>query len=53
MIYTYLEKQDAETFLFQYTVKEGKYFLPKNEDVRKFVEYYYDRYEKIWNKIAE
>ena len=53
LIYTYLEKQDAETFLFQYTVKEGKYFLPKNEDVRKFVEYYYDRYEKIGNKIAE
>lgn len=53
LIYTYLEKQDAETFLFQYTLKEGKYFLPKNDDVRKFVEYYYAKYEKMGNQIAE
>lgn len=52
LIYTYLEKQPAEAFLCQYAVKEGKYFLPKNQDVRNFVEYYYDMYEKIGNEVA-
>lgn len=53
LIYTYLEKQSADVFLYDYAVKEGKYFFPKNKDVRKFVEYYYDMYEKIGNQTAK
>lgn len=53
LIYTYLEKQPAETFLYQYAVKEGKYFLPKHPDVRKFVEYYYNMYEQIGNQVSD
>lgn len=53
LIYTYLEKEDASNFLYEYTVKEGKYFFPKSTTVRKFVEYYYDMYEKIGNEIQK
>jgi hypothetical protein len=52
LLYTYLEKESADVFLFDYTVKENKYFYPKNTDIRSFVEYYYDMYEKIGNQIA-
>lgn len=52
LIYTYLEKESADVFLFDYTVKEGKYFFPKNTEIRKFVEYYYNMYEKIGNQTV-
>ena len=52
LIYTYLEKETADVFLFDYAVKEGKYFFPKKAEVRKFVEYFYDMYEKIGNQTA-
>jgi hypothetical protein len=39
--------------LYQYAVKEGKYFLPKHPDVRKFVEYYYNMYEQIGNQVSD
>jgi hypothetical protein len=52
LIYTYLEKESADVFLFDYAVKEGKYFFPKKAEVRKFVEYFYDMYEKIGNQTA-
>jgi hypothetical protein len=53
LIYTYLEKQSADVFLYDYTVKERKYFFPKNSSVRNFVEYYYDMYEKIGNQVVK
>ncbi len=51
LIYNYLEKRDAWEFLFDYTVKEGRVFLPKNQKIREFVEYYYALYKKIWNEV--
>jgi len=53
LLYTYLEKESADVFLFDYTVKENKYFYPKNPEIRTFVEYYYDMYEKIGNQVAD
>ena len=53
LIYTYLEQESADVFLYDYTVKEGKYFFPKSDSVRNFVEYYYDMYEKIGNQTAK
>ncbi|MCP4523650.1 MAG: invasion protein CiaB [Candidatus Gracilibacteria bacterium] len=52
LIYIYLEKESADTFLYQYTEKQGKYFIPKNSEIKNFVEYYYDIYEKIGNKVS-
>ncbi len=43
----YLKKVDAGTYLGEYTVKHDGVYLPKNEDVRSFVEYYYARYKEI------
>ncbi|QFR39526.1 invasion protein CiaB [Candidatus Gracilibacteria bacterium 28_42_T64] len=51
LIYNYLEKRDAGEFLFDYTVKEGRVFLPKNQKIREFVEYYYALYKKIGNEV--
>lgn len=53
LIYTYLEKHSADIFLYDYSVKEWKYFYPKNKNIRTFVEYYYDVYEKIGNQTAK
>ena len=53
LIYTYLEQESADVFLYDYTVKEGKYFFPKNSSVRNFVEYYYNMYEKIGNQVVK
>jgi hypothetical protein len=43
----YLSKQDASLYLNAYAVKQEKYYLPKNEKVRAFVEKYYARYQEI------
>lgn len=51
LINTYLEKKDAGEFLFLYTIKEDWYFLPKNEKLKEFVEYYYSMYKQYWNEI--
>jgi len=47
---TYVKKEDAKTFLDGYVYKE-KNFYPKNEEVREFVKYYYQRYREIGDKI--
>lgn len=51
LINTYLEKKDAGEFLFLYTIKEDWYFLPKNEKLKEFVEYYYSMYKQYWNEV--
>jgi hypothetical protein len=43
----YVQKRDASEFLYQYAQKSGGVYLPKNEKVKEFVEYYYDRYKLI------
>jgi len=44
---TYLKKIDASTYLEQYTVKEEGVYLPKDENIKSFVEHYYARYKEI------
>ncbi len=48
----YLEKQDADNFLFDYIVRENGVFLPKQTWVRDFVESYYQMYQQIGNEIS-
>ncbi len=51
LINIYLEKKDAGEFLFQYVVEEKGNYLPKNNDLKKFVENYYELYKKIGNEV--
>jgi hypothetical protein len=53
LIQTYVTKTDASVFLFEYTIQKNGFFLPKDEKIRDFVEWYYALYEDIWNIIAE
>ncbi len=53
LINIYLEKKDAWNFLDDYTIKEKGYYLPKNIEIREFVEYFYGVYKDIWNEIEE
>jgi hypothetical protein len=53
LINIYLEKKDAWDFLDDYTIKEKGYYLPKNNKIKEFVEYFYSVYKDIWNKIEE
>lgn len=49
----YLDKIDANEFLKNYAKKEGKDFMPTNEVVYKFVNFYYNKYKEIGQKIDE
>jgi len=44
---TYLKKVDASTYLEQYALKNEGVYLPKNENIKSFVEYYYARYKEV------
>jgi len=44
---TYLKKVDASEYLEQYTVKADGVYLPKDENIKSFVEHYYARYKEI------
>ena len=52
-IFTYLNQMDAWNFLNEFTDKENGMFLPKEREVRKFVEKYYKLYKKMGNEIVE
>ncbi|WP_295419505.1 invasion protein CiaB [Sulfurovum sp.] len=43
----YLKKVDANEYLGQYAVKNAGVYLPKNEEIKAFVEHYYARYQEI------
>jgi hypothetical protein len=43
----YLKKVDASIYLEQYAVKNEGVYLPKNENIKSFVEHYYARYKEI------
>ena len=49
----YLKQIDANEFLKKYTIKEDKYFLPKNKKIKEFVEYYYELYQSIGTQLDE
>lgn len=53
LINIYLNKIDAWKFLQDYAIKKDLYYLPKNINIRNFVEYYYSVYKDIWNKIDD
>ncbi|MDQ7046673.1 MAG: invasion protein CiaB [Sulfurovum sp.] len=43
----YLQKVDAENYLSSYAVKSDGVYLPKDENIKAFVEHYYARYKEI------
>jgi len=47
----YLEKLDATQFLNKYAIKKERYFMPNNENINSFVEYYFKRYQEIGQEI--
>ena len=49
---TYIHKEDASNFLFEYVIFEDGKFLPKDEKIRDFVKRYYGLYEK-WGNVLE
>lgn len=50
---TYLEKRDATEFLNKFAVKDEKYFMPVDKNIKEFVEYFYKNYEEYANQIDE
>ncbi len=49
----YLAKRDATEFLERYATKEGKYYMPKDERVRYFVQYYWNLYQDIGQVVDD
>jgi hypothetical protein len=49
----YIPKKDPKEFLQNFVTKEGKIYLPKDEKIREFVEWYYGLYKEIGQKIYE
>ena len=49
----YLEKRNADEFLYTYMKKENLVFLPKDEEIKKFVLWYYELYKKYANTIDD
>ncbi len=47
----YLDKKDATIWLKQFAVKTDKYFMPVDENINSFVEYYYERYKEIGREL--
>jgi len=43
----YLKKVDASVYLGQYATKTEGIYLPKDENIKSFVEHYYARYKEI------
>jgi len=47
----YLNKEDALLWLNNYAIKEDKYFLPKNTNIKDFVLHYFKRYQEIGQEL--
>ncbi|RLA69431.1 MAG: invasion protein [Epsilonproteobacteria bacterium] len=47
LVENYLKKVDAQNYLSRYAVKNDGFYLPKNENIKSFVEHYYARYKEI------
>ncbi len=49
----YLNKKDATAFLHRYAQKEGKYFMPVDDKVKYFVNYYWGLHQEIGQIIDD
>ena len=49
----YLEKLDATKFLNIYATKKDKYFMPNDDKIKSFVEYYFKRYQEIGQELDD
>ncbi len=49
----YLNKQDASKFLHKYAKKDGKYLMPLDDNVRYFVNYYWNLHKSMGQIIDE
>ena len=49
----YLQKEDASVFFHRYAQKKGKYFMPVRDDVKYFVNYYWNLHKEIGQVIDE
>ncbi len=47
----YIDKLDANIYLSKYVKKDNGVYLPKDREVREFVEKYYSRYREIGQQI--
>lgn len=51
LVWVYLNKVDANEFLKRYTIKDWLYYLPQNEYLRDFVNYFTETYDSIGNEV--
>ena len=49
----YMNKENADNFLFNFAKKDGEYFMPKEDNLHEFATWYYKMYEEYGNKIDE
>ncbi len=49
----YLNKKDASDFLHRYAQKEGKYFMPIDDEVKYFVNYYWGLHQEMGQIIDD
>lgn len=49
----YLDKKDASEFLNQFVIKEEKYFMPINTEIKTFVQYYFKRYQQMGQELDD
>lgn len=49
----YLDKKDATLFLNSFAKKDGKYFMPLEENIKNFVNYYFKKYQEIGQELDE
>ncbi len=49
----YLQKKDASEFLYRYAQKEDKYFMPLRDDVKYFVNYYWNLHQDIGQVVDD
>ncbi|ADG92911.1 CiaB protein [Arcobacter nitrofigilis DSM 7299] len=47
----YLDKKDATQFLNNFAKKDGKYFMPIDENINDFVKHYFARYKEIGQEL--
>lgn len=53
LAYHYANQFDAHEFLSKFLIKENDIYFPLDKKVRYFVEFYYDKFEKFGNEVAE
>lgn len=51
VVHYYLPKEDPTSFVERYAVKEGKYYMPRDEKIHALAEWYWDLYQKYGREI--